>query len=160
MKNITIFSIKAIAALSLVAAIAYFGNETQYLEASSHREAPMIANDPLADNTDLYAFRSPDNPNTVLTGGVWANVELAFDESGGTPEKWADRQQALNDCVKALPEKSKQLLALKYDESFSIAAIATRMEQSGDAVVKALLRLRQALASCVEKKLKLQELGL
>lgn len=33
--------------------------------ASSHREAPLIANDPLADNTDLYAFRSPDNPNTI-----------------------------------------------------------------------------------------------
>lgn len=35
------------------------------LFASSHREAPLIANDPLADNTDLYAFRSPDNPNTI-----------------------------------------------------------------------------------------------
>jgi len=33
--------------------------------ASSHREAPLISNDPLADNTDLYAFRSPDNPNTI-----------------------------------------------------------------------------------------------
>ena len=30
------------------------------LEASSHREAPLIADDPLADNTDLYVFRSPD----------------------------------------------------------------------------------------------------
>src|SRR5688572_26167210 len=33
--------------------------------ASSHREAPLIANDPLADNTDLYAFRSPDDPNKI-----------------------------------------------------------------------------------------------
>ena len=33
--------------------------------ASSHREAPLIALDPQADNTDLYAFRSPDAPNTV-----------------------------------------------------------------------------------------------
>jgi hypothetical protein len=33
--------------------------------ASSHREAPLISNDPLADNTDLYAFRSPDDPNKV-----------------------------------------------------------------------------------------------
>ena len=33
--------------------------------ASSHREAPLISNDPLADNTDVYAFRSPDNTNTV-----------------------------------------------------------------------------------------------
>jgi len=33
---------------------------------SSHREAPLISNDPLADNTDLYAFRSPDNPNKII----------------------------------------------------------------------------------------------
>ncbi|MEJ7739518.1 MAG: DUF4331 family protein [Chitinophagaceae bacterium] len=33
--------------------------------ASSHREAPMIGSDPLADNTDLYAFKSPDNPNKI-----------------------------------------------------------------------------------------------
>jgi len=35
------------------------------LTASSHREAPLISNDPLADNTDLYAFRSPDNPDMI-----------------------------------------------------------------------------------------------
>ncbi|MDX2048652.1 MAG: DUF4331 family protein [Chitinophagaceae bacterium] len=35
------------------------------LMSSSHREAPLISNDPLADNTDLYAFRSPDKPNTI-----------------------------------------------------------------------------------------------
>src|ERR1700755_1676052 len=34
--------------------------------ASSHREAPLISNDPLADNTDLYAFRSPDKPNKIV----------------------------------------------------------------------------------------------
>ena len=28
--------------------------------ASSHREAPLVAEDPSADLTDLYAFRSPD----------------------------------------------------------------------------------------------------
>jgi hypothetical protein len=32
---------------------------------SSHREAPGISKDPVADNTDLYAFVSPDRPNTV-----------------------------------------------------------------------------------------------
>lgn len=36
------------------------------LQASSHREAPLIAYDPLADNTDVYAFRSPDDPNSVI----------------------------------------------------------------------------------------------
>ncbi|GAC1362606.1 MAG: DUF4331 domain-containing protein [Ktedonobacteraceae bacterium] len=32
---------------------------------SSHREAPEIAKDPVADNTDVYAFVSPDRPDTV-----------------------------------------------------------------------------------------------
>lgn len=33
--------------------------------ASSHREAPLITEDPTMDNTDVYAFRSPDAPGTV-----------------------------------------------------------------------------------------------
>ncbi len=32
---------------------------------SSHREAPEISMDPVADSTDLYAFVSPDQPDTV-----------------------------------------------------------------------------------------------
>jgi hypothetical protein len=32
---------------------------------SSHREAPGISNDPVADSTDLYAFTSPDHPEMV-----------------------------------------------------------------------------------------------
>src|SRR5271169_2522926 len=32
---------------------------------SSHREAPEVSKDPVADNTDVYAFVSPDNPGTV-----------------------------------------------------------------------------------------------
>src|SRR5438067_12791669 len=32
---------------------------------SSHREAPSISQDPVADNADVYAFVSPDDPSTV-----------------------------------------------------------------------------------------------
>ena len=38
---------------------------------SSHREAPEISKDPVADNTDVYAFRSPDKPNTVTILSDW-----------------------------------------------------------------------------------------
>jgi hypothetical protein len=33
--------------------------------ASSHREAPLITEDPTMDNTDVYVFRSPDAPDTI-----------------------------------------------------------------------------------------------
>ena len=48
-------------------ALAFYAWDAQKspLQASSHREAPLIANDPLADNTDLYAFRCPDDPNFI-----------------------------------------------------------------------------------------------
>jgi Domain of unknown function (DUF4331) len=48
--------------------------------ASSHREAPLIAEDPAADLTDVYAFRSPDKPNTVT---ILANVIPGEDPAAG-----------------------------------------------------------------------------
>ncbi len=49
-----------------------------FAKASSHREAPLIANDPLADNTDLYAFRSPDNPNMITIIANYIPAQLPF----------------------------------------------------------------------------------
>src|SRR5262249_33664386 len=42
---------------------------------SSHREAPLISADPLADNTDVYAFVSPDAPDTVTFVANWIPLE-------------------------------------------------------------------------------------
>ena len=50
-------------------------------QASSHREAPLISEDPVADNTDIYAFRSPDKPNTVT---IMANY-IPLEEPAGGP---------------------------------------------------------------------------
>src|SRR5436189_6302065 len=54
----------AAALAAVVAAVALRGGPSS-AQASSHREAPLIAQDPPADNTDVYAFRSPDKPTTV-----------------------------------------------------------------------------------------------
>lgn len=43
--------------------------------ASSHREAPLITEDPVADNTDVYAFRSPDKPDTVTLVANWIPIQ-------------------------------------------------------------------------------------
>lgn len=50
-------------------------------QASSHREAPLVAMDPAADNTDLYAFVSPDAPDTVT---LIANF-IPFQKPDGGP---------------------------------------------------------------------------
>ncbi|HEY3219766.1 MAG TPA: DUF4331 domain-containing protein [Gemmatimonadales bacterium] len=54
------------------------------IAASSHREAPLISQDPLADNTDVYAFVSPERPDRVV---LIANfIPLEFPSSG--PNFW------------------------------------------------------------------------
>src|SRR5919201_2311792 len=47
---------------------------------SSHREAPEISQDPVADNTDTYAFVSPDKPDTVT---ILTNYVPLEDPPGG-----------------------------------------------------------------------------
>jgi hypothetical protein len=49
--------------------------------AASHREAPLISEDPTADNTDVYAFVSPDRPDTVT---LIANY-IPLEEPAGGP---------------------------------------------------------------------------
>jgi Domain of unknown function (DUF4331) len=57
-------------------------------DASSHREAPLTAADPQIDNTDVYAFRSPDQPNTITLISSW----IPFEEPAGGPNfyLWAE----------------------------------------------------------------------
>lgn len=44
--------------------------------ASSHREAPLISNDPLADNVDVYAFRSPDRTDMITLIATYVPMQL------------------------------------------------------------------------------------
>ena len=56
--------------------------------ASSHREAPLTAADPQIDNTDVYAFVSPDRPDSVTLVSSW----IPFEEPAGGPNfyLWAE----------------------------------------------------------------------
>ncbi|MEO6832141.1 MAG: DUF4331 family protein [Chitinophagaceae bacterium] len=61
---------KALIALGLLMASALVS------QASSHREAPLIASDPQADNTDLYAFKSPNDSNKIIIIANYIPMEL------------------------------------------------------------------------------------
>jgi hypothetical protein len=66
---------------ALLFAIALTGVLMTPTGASSHREAPLISGDPRADNTDVYAFVSPDQPGTVT---IIANY-IPLEEPAGGP---------------------------------------------------------------------------
>ncbi|MFC9328826.1 DUF4331 domain-containing protein [Kitasatospora sp. NPDC057015] len=76
--------------LALAAAGALAGLAPGVSSASSHREAPLIAGDPRADNTDVYAFVSPDKPDTVTLIANW----IPFEEPNGGPNFYAFAEDA------------------------------------------------------------------
>lgn len=57
-------------------------------EASSHREAPLISKDQYADNTDVYAFVSPQNPNNIVLIASW--IPFEGPEGGPNYFEWDD----------------------------------------------------------------------
>ncbi|GLZ41942.1 hypothetical protein Acsp05_55660 [Actinokineospora sp. NBRC 105648] len=80
-------AVALVAAGSTVLTGALVGLAPGTATASSHREAPLIAGDPPADNTDVYAFVSPDKPDTVTLIANW----YPFQEPNGGPNfyPWA-----------------------------------------------------------------------
>ncbi|TWP52044.1 DUF4331 domain-containing protein [Lentzea tibetensis] len=88
------FAATALVAATLLNGVLFGGGPFSAV-ASSHREAPLIANDPAVDNTDLYAFVSPDHQDTVT---IVANFS-PFQEPNGGPNffPWAtDAQYDVN----------------------------------------------------------------
>src|SRR4051794_14936490 len=71
----------AVAAAGLVVGASLFGLGPTSASASSHREAPLVAADPSIDNTDFYAFTSPDKSDTVTFVTNW----IPFEEPNGGP---------------------------------------------------------------------------
>jgi hypothetical protein len=70
----------ALSALTLVVAVPFM----TVTNASSHREAPLISQDPLADNTDVYAFVSPERSDRIVL--ISNFIPLQFPSSG--PNFW------------------------------------------------------------------------
>jgi len=80
----------AVALVAAVGVAAVAGPTPGAGKASSHREAPLISEDPTADNTDLYAFRSPDKPDSVTIISNWIPGE---DPAAG-PNYWTFSKNA------------------------------------------------------------------
>ena len=80
MRRLALVLLAAGAAAALVFGLVARGSSPSAANASSHREAPLISEDPSADNTDLYAFRSPDKPDTVT---ILSNLIPGEDPAAG-----------------------------------------------------------------------------
>jgi RNA polymerase sigma-70 factor (ECF subfamily) len=67
--------------------------------------------------------------------------------------------EGLRDCIQKLPDRSRRLLALRYEKSFTLARIAQEVDSTLDAVHKLLSRIRGALQECIERRVQAGDRG-
>ena len=79
-------------------------------------------------------------------------VELMIDVAVERSQDTSTRSNALRDCIKELPERSREFLRIRYSQQQSIRAVAEKTGRSVDAVKSLYLRIRRALARCIDRK--------
>lgn len=63
------------------------------------------------------------------------------------------RTEALRTCLRELPQKSREILQLRYFESLTCGTISERLDVGLNAIYKRLSRLHLTLKECVETRL-------
>ncbi len=75
MRKLSLLAVAVAAALAAGVLVVAVGS------GSSHREAPLSALDPTADDTDVYAFKAPDAPRSLTLVANW----IPFEDPAGGP---------------------------------------------------------------------------
>jgi RNA polymerase sigma-70 factor (ECF subfamily) len=79
-------------------------------------------------------------------------LSLVLEESPMEATPAGDRE-ALAQCLKTLPPRSRRIMALRYEKQWSFEEIGETLESSGQAIQRALSRIRRSLHDCVQTRL-------
>lgn len=92
----------------------------------------------------------------VLSPETIQAVSQAFDRTEGQTSRHGE---ALEQCLDQLPEKSRRLLAMRYEKSLKVEEIARELQSTVDAIYQALSRLRARLHDCVSRRLQARSMA-
>lgn len=101
----------------------------------------------------MQRFDKSKRAPVVLAPEAIQAVAKAFDRSEALS---SGKALALEHCLDQLPEKSRHLLTLRYEQSLKVEQIAREMQATLDAVYQTLSRLRLRLHDCVNRRLSAQ----
>ena len=113
----------------------------------------------VARNLVLHYWRDRRQEEIPFDPELMDLVAQAFDEQADHQEAWRGRREALARCLEELPDHSRELLRLRYEEALPAEGIGAQLRQTTAAVLMALSRVRKALKDCARKRLKLEGLA-
>jgi RNA polymerase sigma-70 factor (ECF subfamily) len=140
---------------------------------------PVDAVDDIAQEAFIRYYQTPDKrPEEVdvlpWLKGIARNISFNYfrsesrrakhqqaaaeilDKAPSFNERAAEEKElnnALQDCLETLPEKSRAMVDLRYNQGCNSQQIAEELKGTAEAIRMALMRVRSALKACIEGKL-------
>jgi len=78
---------------------------------------------------------------------------LSAPTEDGLHEDATERLAALRRCLAEVPVAGRELLSLRFEQAWQVKRIAEHLHKSANAVSMSLLRLKEELAACAERRL-------
>jgi RNA polymerase sigma factor (sigma-70 family) len=111
----------------------------------------------VARNLILHHWRDQRQRRAIPSGLLIDAVDLAYSEMDSHADFYQLRSAALAECLKRVPARQRQLLALRYTENLTSQEIGQRSRRTAEAVRQEIARLRSQLRECIETRLSLGE---
>jgi RNA polymerase sigma-70 factor (ECF subfamily) len=86
-------------------------------------------------------------------------IQAILDEFDRTEEIASRKMDALRECLKQLPARSRDLLNLRYERNLGCEQIARQTQRTLDAVYQTLSRIRTRLEECIRRRLAFADEG-
>lgn len=110
----------------------------------------------VARNLILHYFRDCKNANLSTDEELLGLVASAFEEQDAEQKYWRAREDALRGCIGKLPQRSSEVLVLRYGKGMSISEVSEQVGHTIVSVTKHLSRIRIKLRECVAKAMSIQ----
>lgn len=111
----------------------------------------------IARNLFLVHCRRVSLSKVSVNSGSIEHAEATWQQEFLRDGDGFDYVEALRDCLQNIPEKQRNALNLRYTEKQSRTEMARVLQLTEDGVKAMLRRIREALASCIRKRLNLEQ---
>ena len=99
----------------------------------------------------MNLLRKEQRRQLILSDAVTEFMAATADEPAD--DRLGEKVEALRTCMSQMPERTRELVRMRYFDDLSPGAIASRLERTANDVRQMLFRLRRALLECVEKRM-------
>jgi RNA polymerase sigma-70 factor, ECF subfamily len=106
----------------------------------------------IARNLCLNYFRR-NTRRSRLQREALVEIFLRAEQEGDTALSEGPVRHALDGCYEKLPQQSRKMLALKYEQELPSATIAEKLKSTAEAIRVALFRIRASLKDCIASTL-------